>query len=68
MVINSWKYIYVTASRLIGYTLLNGHRPLMALIRLGGPSCLVLQSSWDGDIPPMAAKADVCHKNQCLIN
>ena len=53
----------VTVMQVISYTLITGHRPLSTLIRLSGPCCLVLQSSWVGNTLSVAAQANKCHKN-----
>ena len=61
-------YITVTVVQMIGYTPISSYRPLSAPIRLSGPWCLVLQSSWGGNTLSMAAQANKCHKNQSLID
>ena len=61
-------YICVTVAWMIGYNPVSGHRSLLALIRLSGPCCLELQSSWGGNTLSMATQANECYKNWSSID
>ena len=61
-------HVYITGTRVIGYTLISSCQPPSALIRLSGPCCLVLQSSWVGNTLPVASQANECHKDWSSID